>query len=159
MTQAEYGGLIGMLQGMEAPDEVETVDIHSPEFLERYYASIMPGPGEAYYMVGRRPLDIESLESWPNGKSSINHYQLIRNDGRNFGFRNGGIFSERPEKLAAYQYDTSQYGSMPFKAALIEEAAGSFDPGAYNMLFNNCQDYTRAITDAVLKKHGLRWLR
>ena len=160
MADERFGGMLGMMQGLEDPEEVETIDLRDPARWYDYYRPILARQGQPYYMVGTRPLDFggSSISRAAASSSSRNnskdgyHYQLVRNDGKTFGYGLDGVFEE---KGRPYAFDTWRFGDMAFNAPLVDEARqihaervnAGLIPAKYNLVLNNCHDYAAQVLD------------
>ena len=128
MAEQRYGGgLLDYLQGMDEPEEVETFDLRQPDRWYDYYRPILAQPGQRYYMIGTRPLDVgissasraSAASASRNNSKEGYHHQLVRDDGYTFGYGLDNVFEE---KGRPYAFDSWRFGDMKFNAALVDEA-------------------------------------
>ena len=164
-------------------------EIIPPKTLLTEGADVQPtGTPNRYYIVGRRPLDMSFLAKYfgksvgPSGYGlDIEHQHFIGSDGSNFGFGLGGVFTESPEELSRYSYDTTKHGGIKYNADCIDQAKEEVaedlkrlqntpkiqhfqgdptlsDPSLYQFLQRNCQHYISRVlerAERIAQKKGV----
>ena len=161
MADERFGGMLGMMQGLEEPEEVELIDITRPGYWEDAFRSILAKDGAPYYQLMKRPMDKiggSILTHIFSGRPfDYYHYQFVNPDGRNFGFGKDRVFREDRRQ---YSSTIWPYFDMKFDADIIDKAKNAYDAkmasdqklADYNFFRNNCHDYAYNILLEALRQ-------
>ena len=131
ITELIQSGLLAMLgdEGERKPPAISSME-HS----QQQGAPATLPVQEAYYMVGRRPLDwiwgrfnVGNFAYGLSGRAGndhnlrLEHQHFIGSNGENFGFTDTGEFEEK-DREKDYSYDVPNIGNTKFKAKYMDMA-------------------------------------